>query len=65
MSTFPKTLHVTKGGNGTDDTPDYFGKESLEGMNDGDGAFDGEVVAIYELVGVKRVELTRKLVDEG
>lgn len=55
---FPKTLYVTGNSDG-----DYFGRASLDEMNDGNGANDGEEIAVYELSAVKRAEVTRTLVD--
>lgn len=65
MTTFPKALYITAGGDaGNGNGRDFFGKESLEGMNDGNGAEDGEEIAIYELKKVQRCEVTRTLVDD-
>lgn len=61
---FPKTLYVQAGSpHATPVGRDYFGKANIEQMNDGDGAWDGETVAVYELREVKRVKVTRELVD--
>lgn len=66
MTEFPKTLYVQAGSDPTgDEGRDYFGMEKLETMNDGEGARDGEEIAVYQLVGVKRVEVTRELVDRS
>lgn len=65
MSQFPKTLYVQAGAEPKgEEGRDYFGMEKLETMNDGDGARDGEEIAVYELKSVKVCQVTRELVDE-
>lgn len=62
---FPKTLYVTAGSDEGDGSGrDYFGKEDVEQMNNGDGASHGTQIAVYELREVVRVEVTRTLVAE-
>lgn len=66
MKQFPKTLYVQAGSESTNGAGrEYFGKDDIENLNDGDGACHGEEIAVYELKVVQRVEVTRKLVGEA
>lgn len=62
---FPKTLYVQAGADPQgDEGRDFFGMEKLETMNDGDGARDGEEIAVYDLKMVRRVEVTIALIED-
>lgn len=63
---FPQTLFVQAGGEPREDHGrDFFGMEKVETMNDGAGCNDGEEIAVYQLVSVKRAKVTWSLEDES